>query len=81
MVSPESNSAAGDGVGNVVLLGGIRMPATSEEADGSSRQEGTERAIALLEEALQIMDDLGEFPELGARLHGLIEALRDESGT
>ena len=54
------------------------MPAASPEADGSLRQQRIQRSILLLEEALQIIDELEDFPEIGARLHGLVESLKDE---
>lgn len=36
------------------------------------------RQRALLDEALQIVDGLGDRPEFGAGLHGIIEALRGD---
>lgn len=51
------------------------MSASDEEADGSSRVIKLRRAISLLEEALQVVDDLQDYPEVGARLAGLIESL------
>lgn len=54
------------------------MSAADKEASGSSRAEQIQRAILLLDEALQIIDGVGDFPELGARLHGLIKDLKDE---
>lgn len=54
------------------------MPATTREADGSSRQTRVLRAVALMEEALQIIDDLEDYPEVGARLHGLVESLKGD---
>lgn len=54
------------------------MPATLG-GDGPSRDDRLERAIALLDEALGILDELDDYPEIGARLHGLIEDLRKEN--
>lgn len=55
------------------------MPAATQGADDSSRDERIRRAITLLSEALSFLDELEEFPELGARLQGLIEDLRDKN--
>jgi hypothetical protein len=81
VLSHRSNCATGNGADGVVLLGGFPMPAASKEADGSSRHQRIARAILLLDEALQIIDDLEDLPELGARLHGLIDELKNESTT
>jgi len=54
------------------------MPAPNMEADGSSRDEKLQRAISLLETALALLDELGDHPEAGARLSGIIEALKDD---
>ena len=54
------------------------MPAT-EGGDGQSRDDRLEHAIALLDQALGMIDELDEHPEIGARLHGLIEDLRKDS--
>lgn len=78
VLSRERNGA-GDRYDSVVLLGGLRMHAASQEADGPSRDERIQRALALLNEALQIIDDLEEFPAVGARLCSVVEALNDES--
>lgn len=53
------------------------MPAATQGADDSSRDERLQRAITLLSQALSLIDQLEEYPELGARLQGLIEDLRD----
>lgn len=53
------------------------MPAANPQAHGLSRDERTNRAVALLDEALQIIDGLGDCPELGARLQSIVEALRE----
>ena len=54
------------------------MAAASTQAEGSSRRERIERAILLLEQALQIIDGLQDAHEVGARLHGIIESLKHE---
>ena len=42
--------------------------------DASSGEERA-RALSLLCEALEIIDSLGEYPDLGARLNDIIESL------
>lgn len=44
------------------------------------RQTCVDRALKLLNEALQIIDDLGNRPEVGARLQHVIDSLSDGSG-
>ncbi len=77
VVSLNANSAGGCSAGRVVLLGDSTMPAASEEADRSSGEPTADRALALLAEALQIIDALGSCPDIGARLHEIIEALEE----
>lgn len=45
--------------------------AIHEGASGEDRA----RALSLLREALEIIDSLGEHPEIGARLNDVIESL------
>lgn len=78
MLSQNENAAIGNGIASLIMLGGFRMPATNPEGHGPSRDENIKRAIAQLDEALQIMDGLGDWPELGASLQGIIEALTAE---
>ena len=55
-----------------VPLGGFQMRlAIHEGASGEERA----RALLLLREALEIIDSLGEHPEIGARLNDVIESL------
>lgn len=56
------------------------MQVAIHEAGDSSGEERA-RAISLLREALNIIDALGERPELGARLDEVIELLTDEGET
>ena len=46
--------------------------------EGASSGEERARALLLLGEALEIIDSLGEHPELGARLNDIIESLSGE---
>ena len=52
------------------------MPATDHGADQPERAEPMNRAIALLVEALEIVDSECDRPELGARLQGIIDDLQ-----
>ena len=68
-------------------LGGKRCSArefhvqpASQEACASLRGKRIDRTLALLEEALEIIDSMDEFPELGAKLNHVTEELR-EKGT
>lgn len=54
------------------------MPAKGG-GDGESRDDRLDQAIRLLQQALAMIDTLDDHPEIGARLHGLIEDLRKES--
>lgn len=55
-----------------VRFGGLHMRlAIHEGASGEDRA----RALSLLREALEIIDSLGEHPEIGARLNDVIESL------
>ena len=55
------------------------MPAAYQKAGASPRQERVARAVELLREALQIIDSIGEFPDLGATLNEVIEGLEEQS--
>ena len=65
-----------------LLLGGIEMSAGSavQETDGTSASPSLERALALLTEALEIVDALELSPEIGARLQEVITSLEGEAG-
>lgn len=53
------------------------MPSESAvpDASGVSGNQSVERVLALLAEALEIVDALNMFPEIGARLQEVISAL------
>ncbi len=53
--------------------------ALSEASEGkeSTKEESVGRALALLQEALEIVDSIGAPPEIGARLQEVIDSLED----
>jgi hypothetical protein len=51
------------------------MPALTTGAGAPSRQHHVERTIILLGQALHTVDQIGDIPEIGARLQMLIDAL------
>lgn len=51
------------------------MPASMQEVDRLPRCVQMERVIALLSEALNIVDDLADRPDIGARLQHVLESL------
>jgi hypothetical protein len=55
------------------------MAAANKEADWSSREDQLKRLVASLEENLRLLDELGSYPELGARLADVIDVLRRET--
>lgn len=60
-------------------LGGTIVPAAYQGSADSSRDDKLKRSIALLEEALELIDELKDHPEAGARLSALIEELKANS--
>ena len=56
------------------------MPATSPETDLSFRKERVASALSLMAEALKILDELEDAPELAARLDEIIERLKERAG-
>jgi len=52
------------------------MSASMQKADPSPHFQ-LERAIALLNEALNIIDDIADRPDIGARLQHVIETLQE----
>lgn len=54
------------------------MRTSGPQADSPFREERLRRSIALLQEALELLDELADYPELGARLSGVIEILQDD---
>jgi hypothetical protein len=68
----------GRGVASVFLLGDFEMSAAlSADAGGeqASPRENIGRALALLQEALDLVDAIGVPSEIGARLQEVIDAL------
>ena len=56
------------------------MPAASQGADDSSEDLTVDRALALLEQALQIVDRWGDCPAIGARLQQVVDEVEDRRG-
>lgn len=54
------------------------MPASMQDVERLPRCVQVERAINLLNEALNIVDDLADRPDIGARLQHVLETLREE---
>ena len=54
------------------------MPAFTNAPESPSRQNHIAVTITLLDQALRTVDQIGDIPEVGARLHMLIDALSDE---
>lgn len=53
------------------------MAAVSQDADSPSEDWTIERALLLLEQALEIIDHLADRPAIGARLQEVIEEVRE----
>ena len=64
----------------VVLLGGFLMSAARQDAIHSSREDQVDRALSLMGEALNLLDDLGDVAELAARLDEIVERLKEREG-
>jgi hypothetical protein len=62
----------------VFVRGDVMIP-SMQKADPSPAC-ALQRAIALLIEALQIVDDSADRPDLGARLQHVIEELQEDCG-
>jgi hypothetical protein len=54
------------------------MPASMQEVDRMPRSVQVERVITLLNEALDLVDDLADRPDFGARLQHVLDSLREE---
>ena len=68
----------GGGAASAFLLGDFEMSAAlSADAGGEqvTPHENIGRALALLQEALSLVDAIGAPPEIGARLQEVIDAL------
>ena len=57
------------------------MSALSQNADGPSEDWTGERAILLLEQALQIIDHWGGSPAIGARIQQVIDEVRETTAS
>ena len=55
------------------------MSAVTQDADGPSEDWTAERAILLLEQALEIIDRWGDSPAMGARLQHVIDEIRESA--
>ena len=53
------------------------MPAVNQGADDASEDWSVNRALLLLEQALQIIDHWADTPAIGARLQEVIESVQD----
>jgi hypothetical protein len=53
------------------------MPAVNQGAEDASEDWSVERALLLLERALQIIDHWADTPAIGARLQEVIESIQD----
>jgi hypothetical protein len=56
------------------------MPAASQGADDSSEDFTVDRALALLEQALEIVDRWGDCPAIGARLQQVVDEVEERRG-
>lgn len=66
------------------LLGGSVMPINDlpvDPAEGGITDPSSERAVALLTEALAILDALDLSPHIGARLQEVIDEVERETGS
>ena len=57
------------------------MSAVSQNADGPSQDWTAERAILLLEQALEIIDRWDDSQAIGARLQHVIDEVRDTAAS
>ena len=55
------------------------MPAANDGADWSLREQRLRRSISLLEESIYLIDEIGGYADLGARLAGVIDALKEDA--
>lgn len=59
-------------------LGDRVMPASMQDVDPVPRCVEMQRAIHLLNEALDIIDDVADRPDIGARLQHVLDSLRQD---
>ena len=57
------------------------MAAASQGADTMAEDWSVERALALLEQALQIVDRWGDSPAIGARLQQVVDEVEERRRT
>ena len=57
--------------------GVLRMSAATHGGDGSSADGRVDRLLCLLEEAIEIVDGLGDWPDLGARLQEVYDTAQE----
>jgi hypothetical protein len=55
------------------------MPAASQGAEDSPEDWSSDRALSLLEQALEIIDRWGDSPAIGARLQQVLEDVEERS--
>lgn len=55
------------------------MPAASDGAGQSASEQRIHHVLSLLAEALRVLDDGDEFPDVGARLQQIIDILENRS--
>ena len=56
------------------------MSSQNAQRDESLARESLLRAQALLQEALQLIDQYGNAPEIGARLQDVIDCIKTKTG-
>lgn len=61
-------------------LGGNALKIGFQKREEHLRATALGRAAQLLFEALKIVDELNDYPEIGARLNDMIETMRAEAG-
>jgi hypothetical protein len=54
------------------------MPASMQDVDPLPRYVEMQRAIHLLSQALDIIDDVADRPDIGARLQHILDSLQQE---
>lgn len=57
------------------------MPAASQGADESQEDWSVDRALVLLEKALEIVDRWGDCPAIGARLQQVLDEVQERRGS
>ena len=55
------------------------MSETNKEVDRTLRDEMLKRLVVAMEGNLRVLDELGNYPEFGARLADVIDGLRRET--